>query len=391
MRAARSPGEHPRAGTTIVRKLLLLTIPLCLVVLGAEILLRTTHLFNARVAFTEPDATIGYRFTPGSKYWFMGENDHPIQGRINSMGWRDHERARRKPDGFFRVAVLGDSFVEAFQVELDSTLVAIAQRRLNEHAGTRRVECQNFGRSGMTTTEEYLVLERDVLPCDPDAVVLLFTANNDIADVNPATADHLLRPFPRRMPDGSVRIDSAFATTGAFRARARVNGIKQRSALASLIAERYNTWRRSDGPVREKAVAARVPPHLSLCTATPDPVFAANYSLNKMLVSAMAGMCRERGVAFYLMSVPPVSGAGALADLQAIDPSFDPVFYDRDLATLADSIGAGFVPLTARFLEADRDGHGPLFWAHWNYAGHRLAGARLAAALATAPEGGPPR
>ncbi len=118
-----------RAGEAL--RAFLLLVPLCVVVLGVEVLLRATHLFNARVSFSEPDPEIGFRFTPGAGYWFFGENDHPVEGRINALGWRDYERTREKPVRCYRVAVIGDSYVEAFQVELDSTFVAITERRLN--------------------------------------------------------------------------------------------------------------------------------------------------------------------------------------------------------------------------------------------------------------------
>ncbi len=49
------------------------------VFIGAlELLLRTTHLFGARISWSQPDPILGWRFTPGSHYWFNKENDHPI-------------------------------------------------------------------------------------------------------------------------------------------------------------------------------------------------------------------------------------------------------------------------------------------------------------------------
>jgi lysophospholipase L1-like esterase len=370
---------------SLARNLLLATVSLLAVALATEFVLRTTHLFNARVAFSEPDPEIGYRFTPGYDYWFFGENDHAIEGRINALGWRDHERKREKPVRCYRVAVIGDSFVEAFQVELDSTFVAIAERRLNAlHVlgpGGGRVECMNFGRSGMTTTEELIVLNRDVLPCEPDAVVVLFTPGNDIADVNPATSSGALRPFPSLEPGGLVSIDMGFAHTRAYQSRAIVNGVKQRSALVSLLAERYNAWRRAPPP-RARAGERTISREHSLCTAQPDSVYLRQYAMNKRLLAEMAGACAARGARLWLMSVPVVRGPAEAASLRALDPTFDPGFFDRDLAALADSTGAGFVPLAGRFEASARAGGAPLFWAHWSYAGHRVVADALVEALA---------
>lgn len=371
----------PRA---FLRGVLVVLVPLCVALLGVEVLLRATHLFGARVAFTEPDPEIGFRFTPGRAYWFRGENDHAVTGRINALGWRDHARARQKPAGVRRVAVLGDSFVEALQVELDSTFVSIAERRLNAQAAPPRVEVMNFGRSGMTATEEYIVLLRDVLPCEPDAVVLLFTPNNDIADVSPATADNPMRPFPRVAPDGSISFDLAFAASRGYRVRARINPLKQRSALVSLCAERYNLLRHGRSPAVPPPAAGAVAGEQSLCTARPDPRLAAPYGLLKDVLAAMARRCGERGVEFWLMSVPAARSRREVATLQARDATFDPAFFERDLAALADTTGAGLVPLAGRFLAREGEGGEALFWAHFSYAGHRLVAEALVEALGAA-------
>jgi lysophospholipase L1-like esterase len=347
-------------------------------VAAVELTLRATHAFDARLAWTQPDPQIGYRFTPGREYWFEDENDHAVTGRINSLGWRDRERARRKPAGTRRVAVVGDSYVEAFQVELDSTFVAIAERALAAR-GPAAVEVMNFGRSGMTTAEELLLLGSDILPCDPDVVVLVFVPANDIADIDPATADSRLRPFFRIDGRDSILVDTSFRDSRAYRNRERVNALKQRSALVSLAAERYNAWRRARAP--EPGDAARLKPEQSLCTATPDPRCRAGFELNRRLLVECARACRARGVAFVLTSVPLVYRDDEVHKLRAVDPTFDPEQVDRELAALADTTGFRFVGLTERFARRYRARGERLHWAHWNYAGHREVAAALVEAL----------
>ena len=364
----------------MIRKLVLATLSFAIVCALAEATLRATHLFNARVAWTQPDALVGWRFTPGREYWFHGENDHPVTGRINAMGWRDRERERAKPHGVRRVAVLGDSFVEAFQVELDSTFTAIAERVLNADGAGPRCEVMNFGRSGMSPAEELLVLEGSVLACDPDAVVLVFTPQNDVADVDPATAADRNRPFFRLAAEDSLLLDAGFAARRGFRVRERINPIKQRSALVSLVTERYNVWRQTrtaTAPAGARALTGEQ----TLCTSSANAMFSRNYTLCKALIARMAGVCSARGVDFLLMCVPIASEPDALAAARALDPSFDPEFFDRDLGALADSLGARFVPLTAAFRAQSAASGERLFWVHWNYAGHRTVARALVEAL----------
>jgi hypothetical protein len=356
----------------MLKRFLLIVLPLFLVCSLLEIVFRTAHPFGARVSWTEPDREIGWRFTPGREYWFFGENDHAITGHINSMGWRDRERTVRKRPRTYRIAVLGDSYVEAFQVEQDSTFTAIAERRLNATRAHDDAEVMNFGRSGMSPTEESIVLERDVLPCHPDMVLLLFTPHNDIADVNPATAPDPCRPFFRTRGDSLV-LDTSFTRRRDFRIRESINSLKQHSALVSLVTERYNAWRLTHArkrvnPLSEKGLTREQ----RMCTTHPDSVYVANYVLCKRLIVKMAHACKARGVRFELASVPLVYADEDVARCRAIDPTFDPGFFDRDLAALATAGGFSFYPMTAEF--AARSGNGVrLQWQHWSYLGHQAA------------------
>ncbi len=360
----------------MLRKTTTILISLLVVCGIIEVVLRTTHLFHARVSWTEPDRDIGWRFTPGREYWFFGENDHAITGHINSMGWRDRERSVDKPAGTFRIAVLGDSYVEAFQVEQDSTFVARAERAFQRvhPPAFDNVEVMNFGRSGMSPTEEFIVLERDVLPCHPDAVLLLFTPQNDIADVSRLTAADKCRPFlePKRSGiDRDITMDKSFVMRRDFRMRERINFLKQHSALVSLVVERYNAARlaRAQQGVRD---ASGWGPELSLCTAHPDSLFAENYTLCKYLIAKMASACTSRGVLFELGSVPLVYEPDAVARAKEADPSFNPGYFDEDLAALARAEGFVYVPMTAGFALRALQGM-DLQWQHWNYRGHQAA------------------
>jgi hypothetical protein len=366
----------------MIKRLLLVLLPFAVVVLLVEIGLRATHAFHARLSWTEPDRQIGWRFTPGREYWFFAENDHAITGRINAMGWRDRDRTAARPAHTYRIAVIGDSYVEAFQVELDSTFTALAERALNAGA-SGAYEVMNFGRSGMSPTEESIVLEQDVVPCSPDLVLLVFTPHNDIADVNPVTAVDTGRPFLQATPAGTdaLTLDTSFTKRRDYRMREAINPLKQHSALVSLVSERYNAWRL----VRAKRNVARSASGLtreqSLCTVHPDPLFAKNYELCKWWIGRMARMCEARGIRFALASVPLVYEEDDVAAARSLDPSFDPGFFDRDLAAFAASSGLDFVPMTAEFAaEWARTGE-PLHWQHWTYAGHRLVARLLVDAL----------
>ena len=368
-----APGGGPSRGRAFARGVAvsLVAVVLCLVML--ELALRWTHAFGAKRSWSEPDSLIVYRYTPGATYWHDQENDHPITGTINAFGWRDRERSLTKPPGTYRIAFLGDSFVEAFQVEQDSTFLALAEDRLRGETPAS-VELMNFGRSGFTQASEYLVLKHDVMPFDPDAVAVVFVPRNDIADIGRSTAEGALRPFYDLAPDGSLVLDTSFRETREYRTRALVNPLKQGSALVSLLAERYNAF--AAGRRRARLAAAEgegvLPGYLTLCTESPESAFAENYRLNKAILRAMAEYCRARGVGFLLVCGDSVHDPEEARRYEEIDDTFDADFFDGDLRSFADSIGVGYLGLQEPFRRAAADDRGPLHWAHWSYAGHRV-------------------
>jgi hypothetical protein len=120
----------------------------------------------------------------------------------------------------------------------------------------------------------------------------------------------------------------------------------------------------------------------TLLTAHPDSLLLANYALVKRVVVDMARTCAANGVSFVVMSVPLVYEGDVVAELRAVDPTFDPDFFESDLAALADTTGFAVVPLTDAFSAVHAETGQRLHWAHWNYLGHRLVGKVLARALA---------
>src|SRR4051812_11927398 len=64
--------------------------------------------------FYEPDTSRGYALRPDMQGWYRKEGEAFVL--INSDGLRDREHTKVKPPETFRIAVVGDSYAEAFQV-----------------------------------------------------------------------------------------------------------------------------------------------------------------------------------------------------------------------------------------------------------------------------------
>ncbi len=370
----------------LVQNILLLLASSSLLIIVFEVVLRTTHLFDARLAYSKPDSVLAYRFIPGAEYYHHKENPKAITGTFNNFGWRDRDWNIEKSQGVTRIAVLGDSFVEAFQVELESTFVRLTEQTLRAEYKLS-VELMNFGRSGFTQTDQLLLLQSDVDRFSPDIVIISFLPFNDIEDVRRETAPDSERPFFLVSGKEELHLDTSFNRTSAFAVKSRIDGFKRRSALLSLLAERYSMYKLQRDIGRQKSAvesrAVELGGYMSLCTSHPDSEYSRSYRLNKLLIAKMAEYCNARGASMVLMCLNTDAYEPSREQhFKSIDPTFDPNFFEDDLKELSSTLQIHYLGLQRRFREAYDQRQTPLHWGHWNYSGHRIVAALLSRELA---------
>jgi hypothetical protein len=161
-------------------KLLLGLAAFAFAMLVAEVALRIIGFTNLNPYIT--DRYTGFSLRPNTEGWWHGEGTTYI--RTNSDGLRDREHTKAKPPNTIRIAVLGDSFTEAFDVDMPDAWWAVMEKRLQgcgAFAGNQ-VEVINFGVSGYSTARELMTLKHRVWDYSPDIVVLNMTLINDIKD-----------------------------------------------------------------------------------------------------------------------------------------------------------------------------------------------------------------
>jgi hypothetical protein len=343
-----------------------------LVLVAISIFLRYTHLFGARLSFSTPDEEVVYRFVPHKRYWNFKENDHPITGRFNRFGWRDTEWALEKPMGEYRIAVLGDSFVESFQVECEKSFLNLAEKDLTGRSELR-FELMNFGRASYAQTEELIILEKEVLKFKPDMVMLFFLPGNDIADISRETAPNTARPFFVFGSDGQLTFDNSFKDSPKFKIRKKINALKQRSILFSLITERFNSVLGQSAIKQAENNTHKVSEgYLSLCTSRPGAAFTRSYKLSQLLIKQMAAICIAKDIKFVLVAANTDAYKPKIEKrYKNIDPTFNPYFFEDDLKAFAQKIDIGFLGLQRPFYETYQKNGLDLHWGHWSYEGHK--------------------
>lgn len=144
--------------------------------------------------FFRLDENLGWSLEPNVSGWWRLEGNTYVE--INSEGLRDREHPKEKPADTIRIAILGDSFAEAMQVEADEAFWGVMERKLESCPSLkgRKVEAINFGVTNYGTAQQLLVLRQKVWDYDPDLVLLAVFTGNDITD-NYRPLDKRNRPY----------------------------------------------------------------------------------------------------------------------------------------------------------------------------------------------------
>jgi hypothetical protein len=167
------------------------TLGLC--VFSFEVIIRAFQL--APDVFLQPDSDTGVWHIPNKQGVYFRKDVPPVKIKINSQGLRDYEYPLFRPERDYRIAIVGDSFSEAFQVLLDDTFYQLLETRLNATRQTRRFDVINFGVGGFGTVHEYLAFHQYVFAYHPNMVLLQFMLGNDILDNSPILNGRQYLPY----------------------------------------------------------------------------------------------------------------------------------------------------------------------------------------------------
>ena len=301
-------GSATRTKYKLRNTLLLLLGSIVIAVLVLETGLRVLDIQHPSPAV--PDTLIGWRFKPGASYVFKKEGFS--EGRINSLGLRDVEHEYRKPADVYRILFLGDSYVEALQVDLDSCFAKRVEEVLSARIPGGKFETVNTGRSGMGTAEELLFFTSEGHKYSPDLVVLVFSPNDYRDNSKELDTHQSIRPYFIDRGAG-LELDTSFTDTRGFKIRKLLAPFKNRSSLISLAIEIYYAIReRGAAPPKEPgerqgeaaAPAPSVHPGANLFVKQPTPRWERTYKLTLELLRMTKDAVEATGARFALVSIP---------------------------------------------------------------------------------------
>jgi hypothetical protein len=167
-------------------------------------------------SFYTADRYCGSALRPGASGWWRKEGLSYVH--INSDGLRDREHSIRKPANTVRIAVLGDSFAEAFQVPMQNAFWAEMERRLAacKPLSGKKVEAISFGVCGYGTAQELEMLRHRAWKYSPDMVLLAVTTANDIRNNSRQLEQDEMRPY-FVVRDGRLILDDSFLSSTKYR------------------------------------------------------------------------------------------------------------------------------------------------------------------------------
>ncbi|MCB0832926.1 MAG: SGNH/GDSL hydrolase family protein, partial [Bacteroidetes bacterium] len=121
-----------------------------------------------------PDQDLLWRLAPNQET-FTKIGNKPVT--INSHGMRDREYTVQKPDGIFRILVIGNSCTYGWGVYQDSTYSKVLEQLLNRNHAAQQYEVMNAGVIGYSISQILEFLKADGNLWSPDLVLVSHTFN----------------------------------------------------------------------------------------------------------------------------------------------------------------------------------------------------------------------
>lgn len=227
-----------------------------LLTVAAGIILLELFFRSAEVSlpsFVQNDDFFGRTLKPHSS--IIAFNEGFYLGSVNDHGYLGIPYPPERRDGTVRIALLGDSYVEGFQLFDRDHFGRRMERRLNDGAEGPRYEVLNFGLSGLDFPGIVLRYEHQVTTFRPDVTILVVGAtdfterDNNFTPNYQVTGDSLTLSFPFR-DDAKYRFNIQLAAVRSLASFTLLNAgfnIYRSGAVPRIVFDKlyYPSWKTS--------------------------------------------------------------------------------------------------------------------------------------------------
>ena len=317
----------------------------------------------------------GNQFVPDQSGTFIRGENQQIKGkfRINKQGWNSpYDYEPQKPPGTYRIAAIGDSYVEALQVDYDQSFTYLLEDNLRKKIPTKKFQAYSFGHTGANLTQNLAVFKNVSKVYKPDLAIIVLIHNDFLESFEGfgRVDNFTLRKQGETFEVVSPRPASTMDMKRLFRKSALVRYL----VLNHRVLERFSfirSWYYGD----TRKVDANVSLEKAKAYSSEEFLEMLEYSFGQFKNLADQSNTKLLFVMNTARFPAEVTKYGAVSSMSRFNE------FSRQTA---EKLGLEFLDLTPVFQESwDSSGewHKWKMDSHWNHKGHQVVAEALSAKL----------
>ncbi|MBI4157394.1 hypothetical protein HY502_00925 [Candidatus Woesebacteria bacterium] len=237
------------------------------------------------------DEKVGRKLAPNQRGWFVSpQKEYFTWIETNKEGFRDVNHELEKPEGKKRLLILGDSFVENFQVPFEKTFF----RQLEENFNQESVEILAMGLGDTGSAQQYFLLKEFGLKYKPNVVVQLFLTANDIRNNSKELNNNPDVPYLELDSSGNLKEVRPERNLQGF--SAEIKETLKKSRLVEFV-----LWSRQLFLERATARDLGYPPDYHVYNQKYSPSYQSAWELTQKIILETKNMVEEAGGTYVLV------------------------------------------------------------------------------------------
>jgi len=274
----------------------------------------------------------GYQIKPNCTARTKSAEGRWATFRFNECGYRSNTSCGPVPPGTLRIAIVGASVSQGFNIPYEDSYFALAATDLGRACG-RPVDVQNLGKPGSSPLYTYRRID-EALALKPDLVLMLLAPFDIEQQIDPhelAARNEAARP-PK---------PQAVRETRSLLRRLQLLITESRTVLVAehFLLQNRDTYLRLYLNYGDKADFLRQPF---------TPAWKQRFEDVDLIMGDMTAKIHAAGIQFVVMPVPSRAEA-AILSAPHVPPGVDGFAFGRELENMAARHGAAYVDLMEPF------------------------------------------
>jgi hypothetical protein len=206
-------------------------------ILGIMLMELFFQVVEIELPYHELDERVGKKMIPSRRINYFKEGFY--LGASNKYGYLGNPYPPVRNNNNIRIAILGDSYAEGFQVFEDHHFARILENKLNADKGDQGYEVLNFGVGNYDYNDMVIQYKNFIEDFDPD--ILLFIIHEQDFQFR----DGFFIPSPAlKMKDDSLVIDYSFTSGRTYQVYSKISFLMDNSCVIKALNNAYKISKR---------------------------------------------------------------------------------------------------------------------------------------------------